>query len=317
MPISPADRERIAASRLFRGVDVDAVPGLWDPARLRTAAEGALLLSPERENHEVCVLLAGRVEVRVGVEGQAPPRVLAPGDCFGEVSLIDGRPPSATVTASTPVRVFALDEALVWALVETQPAFSRNLLYVLCGRTRTENAALTESQRARADAEQKASLDALTGVRNRRWMDAAFRRQLERSAFGGEPVSLLMFDLDDFKGFNDHHGHAAGDAALRTAARVFDACLRPGDLLARYGGEEFVALLPGANLKSAVEAAERLRQAVEREPLVDVDGRALPSITVSIGAAPVSPRESLEVALERADRALYRAKDAGRNRVCT
>ena len=317
MPISPADRERVAASRLFRGVDVDAVRGLWDPARLRVASEGAVLLTPERANHEVCVLLAGRVEVRVGIEGVTPPRVLGPGECFGEVSLIDGQLPSATVTAAAPIRLFALDEALVWELVDTQPAFSRNLLYVLCGRTRMENAALAESQRARADAEQKASLDALTGIRNRRWMDAAFRRQLERSAFGGEPVAMLMFDLDDFKGFNDRHGHAAGDAALRAAARVFDASLRPGDLLARYGGEEFVALLPGADLKSAVEVAERLRRAVEREPLVDVDDRALPSITVSIGAAPVSPHESLEVALERADRALYRAKDGGRNRVCT
>lgn len=316
MSVNEADRAGIAAAPLFRGVDVAAIPGLWERGLIRSdVPAGTLLLSPDVENRSVYLILDGEVDVHLGVPGPSPDRRLGPGHCLGELSLLDGQRPSASVIAATPLRLFVLDEEIVWSAVEASYGFARNLLYILCGRTRSESAALGAAQRARQELERTVRTDALTGLRNRRWMAEAFPRQLERSVLDHQPVSLLMLDLDGFKSFNDTHGHLGGDVALRASARVFEASLRPGDLLARYGGEEFVVLLPGADLRAALEAAERLRAAVEKAVLVDDDGGPLPSITVSIGAAETVPGETMEAVIERADRALYCAKDGGRNRV--
>src|SRR5262249_40080003 len=153
---------------------------------------------------------------------------------------------------------------------------------------------------------------------NRQWMAKVLARQMERSRVSGEPLALLLVDVDHFKVFNDSYGHVAGDYALRAVASCLRAAVRPTDLLARYGGEEFLVLLPGATLRQAREVAERLRRAVREAPIVHLDGTALPKVTVSIGAAELSgsdERLAPEAFVERADRALYRAKADGRDRV--
>jgi diguanylate cyclase (GGDEF)-like protein len=120
---------------------------------------------------------------------------------------------------------------------------------------------------------------------------------------------LLMADVDRFKVINDGHGHAAGDAALRRIAGALVAGLRPGDLLARFGGEEFVALLGNTSEQNAMKIAERLRRLVSA-PTADA-----PVCTISIGVAAICAGETFEALVTRADEALFRAKEAGRNRV--
>jgi diguanylate cyclase (GGDEF)-like protein len=161
--------------------------------------------------------------------------------------------------------------------------------------------------------------DALTGVANRRrfkeFLDTEWRRALRSRT----SVSVLMVDIDHFKPFNDAYGHQQGDACLKRVAEAMSGELqRAGDLLARYGGEEFVVVLPGHGLDRARKVAERLRRAVEKlEIHTSVSGVA-PCVTVSIGVANAVPQEKENPAMlvAAADRALYRAKDAGRNRVC-
>jgi diguanylate cyclase (GGDEF)-like protein len=159
--------------------------------------------------------------------------------------------------------------------------------------------------------EVEAATDALTGLPNRRSLDALLQSWLS----GPTPrkLALLMLDIDHFKQINDQHGHACGDAALRAFAERTRAQLRDGDHCARYGGEEFVVLLPGAGLERALEIAERLRRAVEGQPLLS---SPLVNNTVSIGVTVVGPQDQAASLLERADAALYRAKSEGRNRVC-
>jgi diguanylate cyclase (GGDEF)-like protein len=158
----------------------------------------------------------------------------------------------------------------------------------------------------RADLEARLSdlarTDALTGLANRRAFDEAFVRVLAQ-AKRGEPVALLMIDIDQFKRFNDAYGHPAGDRFLAAAAGAWMSVLRPRDLLARYGGEEFAAILPGCRSASAARIAERMRLLV---PLGQ---------TVSVGVAEWRPEESGSDLIERADSALYVAKRTGRNRV--
>ena len=158
-----------------------------------------------------------------------------------------------------------------------------------------------------------ATTDTLTGAFNRRYFVEDGARLLAHCRQGGEPVALLLLDIDHFKVVNDSWGHAAGDEALR---RVCEACqqrLRPGDLFARWGGEEFILLLPGATQEDALAVAEQLRAGVAAVQLEVT--RAGFGVTLSVGVAIGRPEDELEELTRRADRALYAAKASGRDRV--
>ncbi len=173
---------------------------------------------------------------------------------------------------------------------------------------------ITERKRAEELLLELATTDGLTGLTNRRHFLERGRAELERARRTGHPVSCIMFDVDHFKKVNDTYGHDAGDAVLKTLARTARETLRGMDVLGRIGGEEFAAILPETDLEAALHAAERLRLAVASMN-VEHDGRPLP-VTVSLGVALSSgPDESLDDLLRRADQALYRAKQGGRNRV--
>jgi diguanylate cyclase (GGDEF)-like protein len=157
-----------------------------------------------------------------------------------------------------------------------------------------------------------ASTDELTGILNRRGFYAAAAQLLARQAKKGEPVSVLMFDLDHFKSINDRFGHAVGDEALRLFATTVSATLRASDIVARFGGEEFVAMLPGT-LSDARAAAERVRFAFQAA--AGVVAQRPVAATVSIGAASAALCADIAGLIAAADSALYRAKANGRNRV--
>jgi diguanylate cyclase (GGDEF)-like protein len=179
--------------------------------------------------------------------------------------------------------------------------------------------ATTNDQLAAANQKLAASAatDGLTGVPNRRSFDDAFELETRSARREGSDLSLLIFDIDFFKGYNDQYGHLAGDDCLRRVASALAAGLhRPGDLFARYGGEEFVALLPQTNLAGALVVAEDLRRAVERLGLEN-SSSLIGRVTVSVGAAILSADADAPVTelLGRADQALYLAKHSGRNSV--
>ncbi|MGM9320599.1 GGDEF domain-containing protein [Deinococcus aquaticus] len=157
--------------------------------------------------------------------------------------------------------------------------------------------------------------DALTGLFNRRYMEETGGRELARAQRHGQPVSVLMLDVDHFKRFNDVHGHAIGDAVLRRLGSVLSRQFREEDIACRYGGEEFLVLLPGCTADAALERAEVLRQAVGSLPVAAPDTEGL-TVTVSVGiAATVRGSGVLSDLIAQADQALYAAKRAGRNRV--
>jgi diguanylate cyclase (GGDEF)-like protein len=144
--------------------------------------------------------------------------------------------------------------------------------------------------------------DQLTGLPNRRAWEEALQRELSRADRDGNPVCVAVIDLDEFKNFNDEHGHQAGDALLSKAARAWQGQLRASDLLARYGGEEFAAVIPAWPLETAVAVVERLRLAT---PV---------GLTASAGLASWNRTETAAELFGRADAALYEAKQRGRNR---
>ena len=165
-------------------------------------------------------------------------------------------------------------------------------------------------QAANLRLDELAGTDGLTGAYNRRRLMEMVSG--ERELAQGQPLCIALFDLDRFKLVNDTYGHLAGDAVLRGAIGVIRQHCRQGDLLGRYGGEEFVLCLPDSTLAQGMETAERIRAALALHDM-DLDERTI-RVTVSIGVAELRPGESIEHGLSRADKALYEAKHAGRNR---
>ena len=150
--------------------------------------------------------------------------------------------------------------------------------------------------------------DCLTGLANRHALLAAARREIARMQRSGRPACVVLVDIDHFKAFNDNFGHAAGDAVLKHTAGTLTAHTRATDTVARWGGEEFVLLLPETDLIAARGVAEKCRLAVQ-------DCLAVKGVTMTSGVSALLPTEPLELALMRADRAMYQGKLAGRNQV--
>jgi diguanylate cyclase (GGDEF)-like protein len=165
-----------------------------------------------------------------------------------------------------------------------------------------------------------ATCDSLTGAANRRYFVELAQKERERSLRHGSPLSLCLFDADYFKRINDNHGHVAGDHVLSAIAQSAQSVLRTSDVLGRLGGEEFAVLLPDTDLEGALVVAERVRAAVAAGKVqsgdVGEDGQRAPiRVTISLGVAQLRGDEPSETLMKRADRALYAAKDLGRDRV--
>lgn len=173
---------------------------------------------------------------------------------------------------------------------------------------------ITEQRRLETELRTLAATDTLTGLHNRRHFFSESEQKLAEAQDNNTRVCLLILDIDHFKSINDTLGHRAGDGALTTVAARCRTALRPGDLIARFGGEEFTVLLTDTTLQQAQVIAERLRAVIADQPIGD--GDASFCVTVSIGlAAAEAETLNMDQLVEKADKALYAAKHAGRNRV--
>jgi two-component system cell cycle response regulator len=184
-------------------------------------------------------------------------------------------------------------------------------------RTQVRRKRYTDFLREKLDYSlEMAVTDALTGLHNRRYMAGQLQAFVSRAALGGEPVSVLVLDIDHFKAVNDGFGHDAGDEVLREFAVRLATNVRAVDLPCRLGGEEFVVVMPGTDMEDARRIAERIRRDVGSTPFRVMGGRELLTVTISIGvAACAGPGDTPESLLKRADEGVYEAKAAGRDRV--
>ena len=161
-------------------------------------------------------------------------------------------------------------------------------------------------------------MDGLTGISNRRNFDVTFTEELRHSISTQSPLSVILIDIDFFKKYNDTYGHQGGDDCLKKVAHVIaKQCTRSDDLAARYGGEEFVVMLPNTTQQNAQSIAERIRGAVEKLCIDHAGSEAADKVTISLGVGTMEEGENLtpKALLERADQALYKSKEAGRNTV--
>ena len=164
-------------------------------------------------------------------------------------------------------------------------------------------------------AREEATIDALTGLNNRRGLDKTLQESLRISNEQKKPLCILMMDIDHFKSINDNHGHLIGDKVLKGVADLLSSQIRGNDYVARYGGEEFMVILKETPITSAFVVAEKIRVAIERLKLKEIKtGKELDPITTSVGVACYRHGENMEDFINRCDQTLYRAKKLGRNR---
>jgi diguanylate cyclase len=158
--------------------------------------------------------------------------------------------------------------------------------------------------------------DPLTGLGNRKYFDRSIETAVRNALANGEPLSLLLFDIDHFKSFNDSYGHLTGDQVLRLVGMSLKQTIKAHDIAARYGGEEFAVLLPKTALRQALSVADQIRRAVMAKELKKKStGEILGRLTISVGVSMLKPDDDTNSLIERADACLYAAKRNGRNRV--
>jgi diguanylate cyclase (GGDEF)-like protein len=255
--------------------------------------------------HDPRALLPVILETTVSATGAAGGRLIWDGDAVAEIG--------SSASSADPL-VLSLDDAVGDRLLVLHPprygftAADRELARTLAGHGRIA----LDNARLHSVVRRQAVTDELTDLANRRRFMDALRQEVARSARLKTPLALVLFDLDHFKLINDRCGHQAGDDVLRSAAEVIRARVRETDLAARIGGEEFAVILPGTDLEGAAALAEHLRRDLTAGVVVPNAGLTL---TASFGVAEHHRGETAETLIGVADRALYRAKDEGRDRV--
>ncbi|WP_394779700.1 diguanylate cyclase [Undibacterium sp.] len=240
-----------------------------------------------------------------------------PGECVGEISVLDEEIHSATIAAILDSELLVIEAETMWRLIDESNGVARNLLQLLSFRIRAANAQIRNRQKVGEFYRQMSMIDGLTGLHNRAWLNNQLPSLIDSAHATSTPISIIMVDLDHFKRFNDEHGHLLGDDALQSAAKVLNAGLRPSDFAARYGGEEMMVILPNTAQQPALAVAERLCSRLRKTRVFADMQTPLPHITASFGLATLADGQDGKGLIAAADAALYRAKEAGRNRVAT
>lgn len=176
---------------------------------------------------------------------------------------------------------------------------------------------ITERRTLQLELERQATLDELTGLFNRRYFITNANQEIRRSQRYGNPASMMMMDIDHFKNVNDTYGHGTGDIALQQVASTCMKNLRNTDILGRIGGEEFAVFMPETSLENAALVAERLRREIEMMTVLSLEEKTPIPLTISIGVSDFQKGDNLSNLMARTDKFLYRAKESGRNRICT
>lgn len=212
--------------------------------------------------------------------------------------------------AGNPAQIKSVIAALMTSTLEMQEANR-----VLEDRLELSKVEINNLQHSLEAIRAESMTDPLTGLGNRKYFDRAVADAVALATSEGEPLSLLMFDIDHFKSFNDNYGHLTGDQVLRLVAMSLKQNIKGQDITARYGGEEFTVVLPSTALNQALTVADHIRRAVMAKELKKKStGEILGRVTISIGVSMLRPGDTPDSLMERADACLYAAKRSGRNR---
>jgi diguanylate cyclase len=225
----------------------------------------------------------------------------------------------ATLSGATQQLTDAHTREQVKAIAETLLASTRqmhNTNKALQNRLSLSKAEISNLHQSLEAIRAESLTDPLTGLGNRKHFDQSIEAAVQTALANGEPLSLMMFDIDHFKSFNDNYGHLTGDQVLRLVGMSLKQTIKGQDITARYGGEEFAVVLPNTALRQALTVADHIRRAVMAKELKKKSsGEILGRVTISVGVSMLKPGDDTDALIERADACLYAAKRNGRNRV--
>lgn len=306
----------IGSLHLFDGITDPVVATLLAPCAVIRILHGQTVSQPHNSDACVYAVLRGALGNTLidETQGVRTEKIL-PGESVGELSVLDDAAHSSTLIALQETDLLVIESSTLWRLIDEADGVARNLLRQLSFRLRAANAKLRRREKVGEFYRQLSMVDGLTNLNNRAWLNDKLSVLIEEAHRTNQAFSLIMIDLDYFKQFNDQHGHLAGDNALRTAAGVLSAALRPSDFAVRYGGEELIVILPDSNDVAGTMVAQRLCERMRLAVVFDDMRIPLPHITASFGVAALAPQQDANDLLASADAALYRAKEAGRNQV--
>lgn len=312
----PISRNEFSQLELFKNVQFEKLAGFLLRCSVKSFEKGEKLLDPESTKRAVYIIIEGSIEVLMKSEsGGCFTQTITRGHCVGEMSIFDSYPPSATITAKETCRVLVIPADTTLAMLRASHELCLNFLQMLSHRLRTDNRIVCDEQYHIRCIEENAKIDPMTGLHNRRWLEEMYTREMNRSNRGNFKLTAFMIDIDHFKQVNDTYGHLAGDRILIAVAQSLVRSLRPSDMPVRFGGEEFSVFLPGTTEENAKVIAERIRRNVENMSITLHD-ESIIQVTVSIGFAERIENDTVASLIDRADKALYHAKENGRNRIC-
>ena len=286
------------------------------------AEETTTLFREGEEGKELFVVRRGSVTATVGLPDGSQQEVarFSAGDFFGEMSIFERAPRSATCSAESGTQLYRLRGSDFHGLIESEPEIAIKVMYEMLritgNRLETTSGFLGEMVRWGEGAKKRAVSDEFTGLFNRRFLDESLSGMFQRAKSARSRLCLVMLDLDHFNEINQEYGQTVGDEVIKAAVSVFRAVYRESDVLCRYGGDEFTFVLPDTGADEARRLSEEVRAQVAELPLLADRGGEIERVTTSQGIAAFPDHANdLQTLSARADEALYAAKAAGRNRV--
>ncbi len=307
--------------QLFQGVtgsDLVAINNLIAPCKVVSAKAGAAIIHAHSNDNPLYAVLKGGLKLQqsesASVQAMHNLHYLT-GECAGELSVLDDEDQSHTILATCDSELLIIDTDTLWELIDKSNCMARNLLRLLSFRIRTTNAFLRRRHQVGEFYRQLSMIDGLTGIHNRAWLNSQLPHLIQHSHSTGSPLSIIMADLDNFKLFNDTHGHIIGDDAIQCAAKILNSTLRPTDFAVRFGGEELLVILPDTSKEACFSVAKRLCTRLAKSSVFKDQRQSLPHITASFGVTNLNEGQDIFTLIAAADAALYRAKKAGRNQV--
>ncbi|MBN2160479.1 MAG: diguanylate cyclase [Spirochaetes bacterium] len=298
--------------------EINRIVKLFEPLEID---EGNVLFREGDPGNQLFIVMGGSVasSIRLPDGGDREIALFRPGNFFGEMSIFENAPRSATCFCREKSALLGLHEKDFYRMIKREPGIATKIMYrmlnITTQRLRDTGEFLSDMVHWGDAASRRAITDELTGAYNRRYLDDALASQFERAKNGGMPLTLIMVDLDYFRAINESYGHEAGDRCIVEVVRVFGRAMREGDILARFGGDEFTVLLPDTPAETGRGIAESVRKDVEAMDFLEQYRGPVKKLTLSMGIASYPEHaDNLKTLRERADQALYAAKEGGRNR---